>query len=320
MARRPKARKRKAKAELTPKDFRFPGESTVYWTGVGGMYVLFIWVVVMFLAFAKTKSGLPQWQWVYLFLWPICSVLLVNYLSAKPRKADLKKAGPQARVMSSNHPDLFNTLSRQSQLLGLKRTPALYLVADQAAYIFSIPGRPYSIIVSRPSLDAMSREEFAALLAREVGSVAARNVTVGLAIMWIRTANPLLKVAFLPLFLMSIFMRGWADLTELTADRAAVLLVGSEATLNLALVKLVIARDPQADVNQGDLAAFLLGSADEMTADSAQIERHYKIGTFIGEQPNLRERIEQIREYRKSQQGKAAFEKLAEVLAQNPQT
>lgn len=312
MARKAKGKRKKAEVGLTAKDYRYPGESGVYWTGVGGVFILFVWIVIMFVAFQRTKSGLPQWQWVYLVLWPIGSVFLANFLSAKPRKAQLKRAGHQARVMSSNHPELFNLLQQQSQLFGLTRAPSLYVVDDDAAYIFTIPGRPSSILASKPLMDAMGLEEFAALLAREIGSISARNVRLGQAIMWLKTSNPLLKVLLLPVFLMSVFMRGWGDLTDFTADRAAVLLTGNESVVNLALVKLVMAQDTQADVSQEDLEAYLQGASD-ISTDSAQLERHFKIGRFIEDQPNLRERIEQLREYRNSAQGKAAFERLAQV-------
>jgi Zn-dependent protease with chaperone function len=309
VARKSKATKRKTQSELTPRDYRFPGETRVYWTAVLGLVIVFVWIVSMFLIFKRQASGLLDLRWAYLFLWPIGSIFLANYLSAKPRIAELKRAGRQARVMSSNQPDLFSAFLHNAQLLGLKTTPDLHIVTDDAAYIFSIPGRPGSIIASRPLQNALTQDEFMALISRELGSLAAHNVRVGLALTWIQTANIGLKILLLPLFLMSLLMGGWEDLAEFTADRAGALLSG-ESTMNLALLKLAIARDPQADINQDDLEAYLRGNAD-ISADSKQLERHFRIGSFIEDQPNLRERIEQIGDYRKSDQGTAAHEKLA---------
>lgn len=312
MARKSRGPKRKAQVRITATDFRFPGESGIYWGAVAGMAILFVWIVVMFLVFKRRASGLPEWQWVYLFAWPIASILLANFLAVKPRRAQLKKLGRQARVMAQTQPDLHAMLQQQAQLLDMKKMPELYIVEDDAAYIYSMPGKPGAVVTSRPTLNAVSREEFGALLAREVGALAAHNVRVGLAITWVKTANPVVKALALPLLVMSVLMRGWADLTEFTADRAAVLVTGSESLVNLALVKFVIARDPQAEIKHEDLEAYLQGSAD-ISADSAQLERHFRIGTFIEGQRNLRERIEQIREYRLSDQGRAAFDKLAEM-------
>jgi Zn-dependent protease with chaperone function len=309
VARKSKATKRKQQTEITPRDYRFPGETRIYWGAVFGVVFLFVWLVAMFLFFKRQPSGLVDPRWAYLFLWPVGSVFLANYLSAKPRVAELKKAGRQARVMASNQPELYNAVVHYAQMLGLKKAPDLYIVPDDAAYVFSIPGRPGAIIASRPLQNALTQEEFLALICRELGALAAHNVRVGLALTWIRTANPGFKILCLPLFLMSLLMGGWEDLAEFTADRAGVLLT-SESTMNLALLKLAIARDPQADITQADLEAYLKGTAD-ISADSKQLERHFRIGSFIETQPNLRERIEQIREYRKSAQGAAAFEKLA---------
>lgn len=303
---------KKPKLTITPKDYRFPGESGPYWTGVGGVFILFIWLVVMALIFKPKASGLPEWQWGYLFIWPVASVFLANYFSAKPRLAQIKKAGRQARVMPGSHPELYAALSQYAATLGMKKPPDLYIVSDNAAYIFSIPGRPGAILASLQLQRELSPEQFNALVAREVGSLAAHNVRVNLAITWIRTSSIGIKIGLLPLHLMSWFMRGWADITEFTADRAAVLLTGSESLVNLALVKLIIAQDPNADLNQDDLEAYLKGSAD-LTTDPAQLERHFRIGNFIEAQEGLRERIEQIREYRGSEQGRQAFEKLADM-------
>lgn len=312
MARKSKGPKRKAQVRITANDFRFPGESAVYWGAVAGMVILFAWIAVMLLVLHKDPAGRTQLWWLALLIWPVGAVALGSLFSARPRRAQLKKTGRQARVMAQTQPELYAMLQQQAQLLGMKKTPELYIVEDDAAYIYSIPGKPGAVIASRPTLNAVSREEFGALLAREVGSLAARNVRVGLATTWVRTANPIIKVLMLPLFVMSMLMRGWGDLTEFTADRAAVLVTGSESLVNLALVKFFIAQDPQAEIKHEDLEAYLKGSAD-ISADSAQLERHFRIGTFIEGQRNLRERIEQLREYRKSDQGKAAFEKLAEI-------
>jgi Zn-dependent protease with chaperone function len=307
---------KKTRLVLSPNDYRFPGESGPYWTGVAGIFILFIWIVIMAVAFKRKASGLPEWQWAYLFIWPVASIFLANYFSAKPRLAQIKKAGRQARVMPATHPDLYSALSQYAAMLGMKKPPDLYVINDNAAYIFAMPGRPGAILASQKLLRELTVEEFNALVAREVGSLAAHNVRVALAITWMRTSNPLVMAGLFPLYLMSVFMRGWVDITELSADRAAILLTGSESLVNLALVKLIIAQDPNADLNQEDLAAYMKGASD-LTTDSAQLERHFRIGNFIEAQAGLRERIEQIREYRGSNQGQQAFAKLVDMkLAQ----
>ena len=311
MARKSKGTKRKVKAELSPRDFRFPGESTVYWTAVSSIFILFIWIIAMFIWMKPQVSGLPDWRYLYVLAWPTGSIFLANFLSARPRQAQLKQAGRSARVMSNTNPELFSALLHQAQLLGMKKPPELYIIPDDAAYIFCIPGNPGAIVAGKPLQTALTQDQFMALVGREVGALASHSVRVSLAITWLQNTNPLIKVLLFPLLLMSIFMRGWLDLVEMSSDRAAVL-ISSEATLNLALLKLAIARDPQSDISQEDLEAFLHGSTD-ISTDAKQLERHFRIGSFIENQPNLRERIEQIREFKTTAQGKKALEKLAEL-------
>ncbi len=313
MARISKTTKRKAKVGLSAKDYRFPGESSVYWTALAGMVILFVWIFCMGLIFKKQASGLPDWRWLYLFLWPLASVFLANMFSAKGHQGRLKKAGPPARVLPTNYPSIHARLSQQCQLVGLKKPPQLYIVEDESAFIFSLPGKSGTIISSKPLVNALTEDEYMALVAREVGLLAAHDIRVGLALVWVRTANPLFKLLCLPLLLMAVFLRGWADLAEFTGDRASVLLMESEGTLNLALIKMVIAQDPNTEVQQEDLEAYMRGSSD-IGSDSKQLERHFRIGKFIEASPHLKERIEQVQEYRSSKEGKVAFAKRAEVV------
>ena len=317
MARKSKGGAKRTKVEITPADYRFPGETNLYVGGFIAITILFVWIVAMFLIFKKTAAQTMQWQWVYLFLWPLGSIWLASFLSARKRQAQIKKAGRSARVMTNNNPGLFSILSQQASFFGFKKVPALYVLDDDAVFIYSLPGNPGSVLTSRKLVNELTQEEFSALLARELASLRARNVRLGLAITWVRNANPLLKILCLPVFLLSIFTGAWIDITDYTADRGAVLATGSEALLNLALVKQLIAQDPQAEISQADLEAFLQGT-DGLFADSAQLERQFKVGTFMESQRQLKERIEQIGEYRQSDQGKRAFEKVAQIRGEAP--
>ena len=107
MARKSKGVTKRTKIEITPADYRFPGESGLYWVGFIGIAIAFAWIVVMFLIFKKQASGLPDWQWLYLLAWPVASIWLANFLSARKRQAQIKKSGRAARVMTNNNPGLF---------------------------------------------------------------------------------------------------------------------------------------------------------------------------------------------------------------------
>lgn len=317
MARKSSKSKRRTLRQITAKDFRYPGESNVYWMAMAGIMILFVWIVGMLLIFAKQKNDLSQPLWLLVLLYPILAFYVAGVLSAQAKRVQLKRGGKQARVMPGTRPELHKRLSRMADLLGCKGTPELYILTDQVSYVYSIHGGNGTIVTSTAVENTLSDDEFSAVIAREVAAISAHNVRTALMTVWIQSANIILRILCFPVALLALMMRGWQDLAEFTADRGALLAVGSEATLNLAMLKLVIARDPNADVNQEDLEAYLRGPG-AMSADGAQLERHFRIGRFISEQPNLKERVEQLGEYRKSDQGTVAFEKLSEAQKTMP--
>jgi Tfp pilus assembly protein PilN len=53
--------------------------------------------------------------------------------------------------------------------------------------------------------------------------------------------------------------------------------------------------------------------ADGRLTDAQQIERHFKMGEFLTQHQALKERIEEIREFLKTEEGQQALQKMMEV-------
>jgi len=305
--------KKERKLELTVKDFIFPGETASYWTGVAGVAIIFAWLAVMGFFLIKPASGKHLWYIpLEVMAYPILAVIIGNMLAARPRMKELKRAGRQAKVMGNNYPELHRTLVRDAQLLGLKKAPDVYVVRDDKPIVFSIPGAKGSVIASTGLLAALTPQEFEVLLAHELAHIRCKHVRVDLAMTFIRSANPAVKIILLPVLLLMFFARAWPELIEFTADRGSLLVLLRPALLNSALVKFAVVADPNAGITMEELQAFLDSSGDIET-DAAQMERHFKVGQFMSTQPHLRERIEQITEFPQTDQGKAALEKMAEI-------
>ena len=321
-----RSRKTKKKDELVLKlsDYQFPGEKQAYWTAIGVTYGLFIAFAgfvavsnyngVMNSTGIKGIQGLNWWLIVNVLLIPLLMIFLGNYLATLHTRKKIKKAGRQAKVMPNNFGDIHKLLSSQASLAGMK-LPHMYLLEDEVPYMYSIPGGPGTIVASELMRDAFGEDEFGAILAIEVGHVKSHHMSLELAIQYITNANVLWKVLLFPLMIIKFLASGWSDVAEYTADRCAALVLGGSAMINIAMVKRAAMFDKQADVSTEDLHAYLESTGD-ISTDAEQMERHFRIGNFITSQPNLHDRVETLNDFVHSEEGAAAFEKMAQIRTQ----
>ena len=317
MARRgraPRKRSRKQRLHLSAKDFRYPGENGLYWQGVGGVMILYAWLAAVVFFVIRTPSGTPRYDLVAETLaWPFISVLICNLLSIRPRMREFKQRDQQSRVMSTNHPQWYKALQEFQRLCGLKRPPDMYLLPEERPFIFTMPAKGGTIVASRGIVEQLKPAEFVALMAHEMGHIIARHTRMELAIIFIRGANPVWKLILLPVTLMAVFMRGWIDAIDYTADRCAYLLTGGQARLvNAAIVKQALAMTPDADVTMEELDEFLTRPGD-VEQDQRLLEQQIRISRFIGNVPNLRDRIEALGEFAKSEQAQQLLERLSQL-------
>ncbi|MEA3400960.1 MAG: M48 family metalloprotease [Armatimonadota bacterium] len=323
MARRVRKRRKKKvpEAALTLDDYQFAGEKRVYWEGVGGLvgiWLFITWDIAYFLVGvlnAKVKPDAPlyhdYWLPIGLIVYLALAWLIANWLAVRPRRRQLKEAGMNRRVLNKTYPKLKSILGEQAKLLVMDE-PEMYVIDDDTPYIFSMPGRNGTIVTTDPVVGAMSDEEMAALIAREMGHIKSHHVRMAFVTRFIRRANVVAQVLLFPVRMIALFLRGWLDLIEVTADRVALLVTGRPALVNAALVKLAVAADREAEISQEDLDAFL-ESATDISTDAAQIERHYMMGQFLTKQPHLRERIEEVTGFLRTEEGQQAMQKMTEM-------
>ena len=275
---------------------------------------LYVWLAAAIFMIVKTPSGTPRWDLVIETLaWPAVSVLICNILSVRPRLREFKQRDAQSRVMSTNHPEWYKILQEFQRLCGMKKPPEMYILPEQRPFIFTMPAKGGTIVVSRGLMDKLKPAENVALVAHEVGHIVARHTRMEMAIIFIRGANPVWKLILLPVTLMSILMRGWVDAIDYTADRCAYLLTGGQARLvNAAIVKHALAMTPDANVTMEELDEFLTRPGD-VEQDQKLLEQQIRISRFIAEVPNLRDRIEALGEFAKSEQAQQLLERLSQL-------
>jgi Zn-dependent protease with chaperone function len=316
MAKRGKAPKRKTvKVNIAAKDFRYPGEARMYWQGVLAVIFVFAWLAIALYATVKTEAGTPRFDLAAESLaWPVVAVALCNILSTRPRQRDFKKRDQQSRVMSTNFPELYKVLQDYAKLAGMKRVPDMYLLDEERAFMFTMPVKGGTIVATRGLREAVTPDEFAALMAHEMGHIIARHVRTELAIVYVIGANVALKVALVPVLLMSLMMKGWLDAIDYSADRCAYLMTrGNLRLVNAAIVRQACAAaGKDCDVTMAELEKFLTTPGD-LARDQSLLELQVRAGRFFNSVSNLRDRVEALQEFPKTQQALTAMDKLSQM-------
>ncbi|MBM3500311.1 MAG: hypothetical protein FJX74_16765 [Armatimonadetes bacterium] len=354
VARIGKTPKRK-KTVLEVRDYQYPGEKLGFLYAIGGIWAVFL-ILGGVTAYEAFKPNVGQFLygkhqvWIILLLYPALTTVGLNYLSARPRRMELKRAGLRAKVAPTNQPQLHKLMKDASLLLCMKQ-PDLFLIDDDAPFLYAVPGKAGSIIMSNRCIEVLRPEELAAALAKQLGHLKSGHVAVDLAITAVRSLNPLLQIVFLPATLMSFLMRGWQDTIDYTTDRCSLLVTRRLQTCTAAMVKLAAAavgmtKDTTrqkrrgapkkkersvgamadveaaeeadhalASINPDELDAYLAGGG-ELTDDPVQVERAFNISRFIEQQRNLKNRIRNLGEWADSDQCDAAVEKVDEIRAQ----
>jgi len=319
VARRVKKRaKRKPEIELTVSDYQVPGEKRIYWEGVGGLIAIFaivIYNITYFGVFNENAPGAPlyhaYWVPVVVAVFPVLTWVVANMVTLRPRNQRLKEGGLNSRVLNKNYPKLKAILAEQTKLLAIDE-PEMYVLDEGTPYMYSLPGKTGKIVTTDAMLSALNDEEIAIMMAREMGHIKAKHARMMTVITGMRRANAIVKVLLFPITGLSMFLRGWAELAEATADRMAVLIAGRPAPINAALVKLAVASDNEAEISKSELEAYLDVGSD-LATDADQIERHFKMGEFLGRHQSLKERIEEVRGYFGTDEGQAALQKMTEI-------
>lgn len=324
MARRVSKRKLKKKPDfgLTVEDYRVPGEKRIYWEGVGGLFGLFAiaaYNIQYFMVGVPLHQNIQPdaplygkwWIPVIVLLLPLVTWLIANFIALRTRNKRLKQEGLNARVLNKNYPKLKTILAEQSKLLGMDE-PEMYVLDEDDPFMYSLPGKTGKIATTRAMLHALNDDELALMIAREMGHIKAHHPRMMIVAGFMLRANPVVKVLLFPIAGMALFLRGWMDLAEATADRMALLMGGRPAMINAALVKLQVAMDREAEITREELEAYL-DTGSDMATDAGQIERHFKMGEFLSKHPALKERIEEIREFLKTEEGQQAMQKMTEA-------
>ena len=307
--------RRKRQAVLSDKDYRVPGERQMFLTAMIAVFIASLVPagIAALIVFRPSESA-PFWQIpVVLAVWPLAVLIVVPALAAAPVKKKLKAMGLRAKVMGNNYPEILQLVRSHCKALGM-REPDVYVVEDQVPTIWTLAGAKGCVVITKPVLTALAPDELAAAIAHELGHLKAGHVRFNTVITYMHGAKPIVKALCWPGLILNIGLARWATVIEWTADRIAYLLTGKASTVNTAVIKMAVEADQLAEIDSAELREYLGGTA-ELSSDSAQVERHFRIGRFITDEPGLKERITQLSEWARSEQGAQAVAKVGEIRA-----
>jgi len=310
-------KEKQAKVGLTPADWRYPNERGIYWQAIIGVFI--VCIVAAAVAFMIVHSGNKDNNPLHglyqipalILVWPIVSVLAVNWICARPWKKRLKTLGPQAKVSAANRPELRRVILDITGMFGMAE-PDTYVVEEETPQIEVIAGGKGTVILSTGLLKAFEGSQLKAALAHELAHLKCGHVRIITALLWIDSAKLWAKALLLPGLLLGRMLGAWLDVVDYSADRAAILATGSVADVNATMLKRAVLTDPLSQIEADELDEYL-HETGELGTDSVQVERHFKIGNFVASVHNLRERINETAAYLNTEQGKQAVQKLAEM-------
>jgi len=305
---------RKKTVKLTEKDFRYPNERVIYWQAIVAVMIMVVVPAIGTYLMCKSEAEENPLHNPYqipalILLWPIISVLVINWLAARPRKKLLKTLGPQAKTTAAKFPQLRQAVSEYCKVLDV-REPDIYVLENERPEVQMLANR--TMFITTGLIAALTDTQLRAALAHHMAHLKGGHVRMHTAITFIRAAKPWTKAALAPAHVFAMTLGNWVDVADYSADRAAALLTGSGSDVNAMMVKLAVIGDPLSQIEPAELDEYLQETG-ELSTDSAQVERHFKIGNFVANVHNLRERINEAGAFLKSEQGKAAMAKLAEM-------
>lgn len=138
---------------------------------------------------------------------------------------------------------IFQKLSNAAHILDIHELPELYVVQDARINAYTFGVQKCSIAISSGCLELLSDEEISCVLAHELGHIKARHVLYKTASRILATladsiAQKTLGIGGLMLYPLQIALLRWDRASELSSDRAALLVVKNPMVVLNTLMKL----------------------------------------------------------------------------------
>jgi Zn-dependent protease with chaperone function len=147
------------------------------------------------------------------------------------------------RVSEKQYASLWGTFQHAARALGIKQLPELYVYQDPVPNAYTFGVDKYFIAVSTGCLDLLEDDEILVVLAHELGHVHADHVLYkSAARVFGSVASTIIQATFgigtLVVYPIQLALLRWDRASELSSDRAALLVVKNPQTVMRALMKI----------------------------------------------------------------------------------
>jgi hypothetical protein len=294
MAVRVKIKKKKRKptaVKFTAGDFAHPDERRAKLTGIG-IGAALILVILGFAALMPLRLQLmPAWAG-----WTLLGLL---YLYFGASGAELRRLTRDAEEAPISVADI---VSKQARIVGVAAEAAVAVEAPEPVTVKNV------VIVPQALQQRVSQAEMWALIAREIGHIKAGHVgLLGLCRRVEDERRLLYRLLALPLLAMVRALANWRWYAALTADRMAVVLSRDRRSVAAALLKQATAGVE--GITPAEIDEYLKGHG-AITAHSAEVTTHFKLGQALRDREGLMTRLRAISMFIESDEYKQACARL----------
>jgi Zn-dependent protease with chaperone function len=210
---------------------------------------------------------------------------------------------------------LANVLHKGSAILSVPE-PEGFLVKEGISQIKVMGGAQKYVIVTQAALDLLHPSEVDCLILRALVHARQKHVRRLMFLQFLGDTPPAARLLAWPMsFYAALLNMTWHELAEQTADRLTLLLVKNPDLLMSAMLKQIAESDPlmmQNKVTAADVDAYIK-QGKVIDIAGASVSTQYKIGSAIGDNPYVEERVNALTSWARSPEFKEALQKIADT-------
>lgn len=193
------------------------------------------------------------------------------------RQVRLHFTADSLRLSPRQRPDLYQLLTESAEVLDMP-APELYLLQSPFPNAFAIGMDRHTVVMTSALVELLDRDETRAVVAHELGHIKSghmlyRTIAIFLSVLGLNAARNLPIVNLLSQAL-RYALYDWCRKSELTADRAGLLVAQDPAVSVSTLLKL--AGGPRGPVDDASRAEFLKQADDYEDMDASLLNILYK--------------------------------------------
>ena len=279
-----------------------------------GVKAFIIWVVMMLL-FSVVLAFVPSPPirnvGIGIGVWWLVSSLGYFFIAPKLLLRRLR-LDDKNRVTARTFPRIANAIAKGSAIMGVPE-PEAYILPEGISQVKILGTAPQFLLISKAATQLLQPAELDALILRALVHSRENHVRRLTMLQFLADTPPIARLLAWPIsFYSALVNMAWRDLADQTADRLALLIMRNPAVLMGALLKQFSVSDPlmiEREVSPADVDAYVRQDGNIDAAGTA-VSTQYKIGSAIGDNLYIDERVKALQEWSRSPELQAALQKL----------